>query len=305
MNICQECSKEFSSERALHAHIKVHGLTLAEYYTRHFPRFSLYTGEPLAFKNKSDYFSKDFANYNELKSWIKRENDSVIKPYILQMLKKRIELKELNFAPPHVELIIQEMATAEMYKKYFGSYSSACSEIECEPMFPNALPPEWHDLDAQDIEIFVDTREQQPLEFKNSSNLKLEFGDYAVGGEHYDYTFVDRKGEQDFKSTLSKNNLERFREELKKTKEFDSYMFIVTESDLDAIYKNNKWSKHRSNLKYIYHNMRVLNHEFAGHCQFIFSGSREKSQEIIPKILMMGKKIWKTDLQYYIDKNLI
>jgi hypothetical protein len=51
--------------------------------------------------------------------------------------------------------------------------------------------------------------------------------------------------------------------------------------------------------------MRVLAHEFAGHCQFIFSGSRGQSEELIPKILTLGKKLWKVDLQYYIDNKLI
>ena len=30
-------------------------------------------------------------------------------------------------------------------------------------------------------------------------NVQLDFGDYAVGGDDYDYAYVDRK-EQDFKS---------------------------------------------------------------------------------------------------------
>ena len=33
--------------------------------------------------------------------------------------------------------------------------------------------------------------------------MKLDFGDYAVGSPHYDYTYVDRKGETDFKSTMT------------------------------------------------------------------------------------------------------
>ena len=47
--------------------------------------------------------------------------------------------------------------------------------------------------------------------------------------------------------------------------------------------------------------MRVLTHEFNDCCQFVFTGSRENSEKIIPKILKMGKSIWGVDLQYYID----
>jgi hypothetical protein len=60
-----------------------------------------------------------------------------------------------------------------------------------------------------------------------------------------------------------------------------------------------------SNMKYIYHNMRVLAHEFAGSCQFIFTGSREESERLIPKILTLGRKLWNVDLQYYIDNKKI
>ena len=104
---------------------------------------------------------------------------------------------------------------------------------------------------------------------------------------------------------MSKNNLERFRNELQRAKDFDSYLFIVTESSIEKIAKNNNWGAHKSNLKYIYHNMRVLNHEFAGSCQFIFTGDRQKSEELIPKILKLGKQLWSVDMQYYIDKEVI
>ena len=116
---------------------------------------------------------------------------------------------------------------------------------------------------------------------------------------------MDRKSEQDFKSTLSKNSYDRFKSELQRARDFDSYLFILTESDLFNLEKNNKWAPHRSNMKYIYHNMRGLAHEFAGSCQFVFSGSREESERLIPKILTLGKKIWDVDLQYYIDNKLI
>ena len=177
--------------------------------------------------------------------------------------------------------------------------------VGVKPLFRSRLPDEWSDPVPDDVKIFVDTREQQPLQFDNSESLKLDFGDYAVGSKHYDYTYVDRKSETDFKSTLSKNSLNRFRAELQRTKDFDSYLFVVTETDMSTMEKRNKWSPHTSNMKYIYHNMRVLAHDFAGHCQFIFTGGREQSQQLIPKILTLGKKLWNVDLQYYISNRLI
>ena len=69
----------------------------------------------------------------------------------------------------------------------------------------------------------------------------------------------------------------------------------------NKIYKYNRWGPHSSNLKFIYHNMRVVMHEFADSCQFVFTGSREGSEFFIPKILKCGMDLWGVDLQYYID----
>jgi len=305
MITCKICSEQFENEKKLHMHLRSHKITLAEYYTRYYPRNNLLTKEPLPFKNKEQYFDRDFANRKQLLDWCAKTPDAQVKEYILELLDRRIKRKELKFGPSHVELKTSDMPTVDLYQKHFGSYSKACDLVGVKPLFSTRLPDEWQNPVPDDVKIFIDTREQQPLEFDNSESLKLDFGDYAVGSNHYDYTYVDRKSETDFKSTLSKNSLNRFRAELQRTKDFDSYLFVVTETDMSTMEKRNKWSPHTSNMKYIYHNMRVLAHDFSGHCQFIFTGSREQSQQLIPKILTLGKKLWNVDLQYYISNQLI
>ena len=302
---CAACDKKFTSEKSLHAHIKSHGLMLSEYYTKYFPRYNLLTKEPLPFKNKSDYFDRDFSHREQLIEWCEKEKPEIVADYILGLLSKRISNKDLKVAPGHLELILNEMPDVSVFQKHFGSYTYACAKLDRKPMFGSRLPEYWHNKTEDDIKIFIDTREQQPLQFRASELLKLDIGDYAVGGEYYDYTYVDRKSENDFKSTLSKNNFERFRSELQRAKDLDSYLFVVTEGSIESIEKNNRNAPHKSNMKYIYHNMRLLAHEFHGSCQFIFTGSREKSQEYIPKILTLGKNLWDVDLQYYIDKNIL
>ena len=305
MITCKICSEQFENEKKLHMHLRSHKITLAEYYTRYYPRNNLLTKEPLPFKNKEQYFDRDFANRKQLLDWCAKTPDAQVKEYILELLDRRIKRKELKFGPSHVELKTSDMPTVDLYQKHFGSYSKACDLVGVKPLFSTRLPDEWQNPVPDDVKIFIDTREQQPLEFDNSESLKLDFGDYAVGSNHYDYTYVDRKSETDFKSTLSKNSLNRFSAELQRTKDFDSYLFVVTETDMSTMEKRNKWSPHTSNMKYIYHNMRVLAHDFSGHCQFIFTGSREQSQQLIPKILTLGKKLWNVDLQYYISNQLI
>ena len=67
------------------------------------------------------------------------------------------------------------------------------------------------------------------------------------------------------------------------------------------IKKQNHFSPHPANLKFIFHNMKALCHEFPETCQFIFSGNRTSSIDLIQRILYFGRKIWYCDLQYYID----
>ena len=299
---CLECNGEFNSVRSLHAHLKKHSFSLADYYTKHHPRKNLLTGTLLPFKNLETYFTEDFENREQLLRWCGFEEEAVVKEYIKNLLKRRIEEKELRFAPCHLEIETSTLPSIDIYKKFFGSYSAVCQEIGSSPMFGKNLPKAFHE-DYSNTLVFVDTREQQPLKFDNEREVKLDFGDYTAGGSAYTKTFVDRKSESDFKGTLVGENLDRFRRELERCRQMDSYLYIVVESSLEKIETNNPFGAHKANLKFIYHNMRLLQQEFAGYCQFVFSGSRKNSTVIIPKLLAMGPKLWEVDVQYFIDKD--
>ena len=88
MNICKICSSEFTQSKELHFHLRSHKITLAEYYTKYFPRFNLLTGDPLPFKNKDQYFGKDFSSREQLIQWCDAGDEGVVKKYILEILKK-------------------------------------------------------------------------------------------------------------------------------------------------------------------------------------------------------------------------
>jgi hypothetical protein len=274
---------------------------MAEYYTEYFPRENKLTGEPLPFKNKADYFSKDFSSRAQLIKWCRQANEEELKRYILKLLKERVASKKIKRGPSHLELKISGLPDIDSYVRAFGSYTSACKSVGVEPLFGSRLPKNFEEEGFEEIKIFTDTREQKPLNFLNSECMKLDFGDYTAAGENYSYTYVDRKSASDFIGTLSLGNLERFKREVARARDMDCYLFIVVESDLDKIYKYNRWGPHSSNLKFIYHNMRVIMHEFADSCQFVFTGSREGSEFFIPKILKYGMDLWGVDLQYYID----
>ncbi len=301
---CLECGDDFDTERSLHAHIKKHDMFLHDYYVKHYGRKDLLTGDLLPFKNKEDYFNSYFLNRQNQNTWFDQTEDSLEKQAILlEMLEFRVKHRNLKEAPNEVELIAAGLPSIKYFKKHFGSYTVACEAVGVQPMFTGRLPKNFSD--PVDAKIFIDTREQQPLEFSKKEFLKLDLGDYAIENKYFNYTFVDRKSEGDYKSTLSQDNLERFRRELSRAREQDSFIFVVVESDIDSIEKNNHKSSHKANLKYIYHNMRVLQHEYRDCCQFVFSGNRENSVKLIPRILFHGRNLWNVDLQFYINEGLL
>ena len=182
---CKVCNKSFKSERALHIHIKSHNILLSEYYTTYYPMKNWYNGEPLPFKNKKDYFRKKFSNRWQMIQWlIQNKHNFIAKDYAINELKYRIQEKKLERGPNHIELEIYDLPPIDSYKMLFGSYTDACRLSDVEPIFNKRICKEFYSNKYSDIPIFIDTREQQPLEFSNSKTKKLDFGDYIYSGNY-------------------------------------------------------------------------------------------------------------------------
>jgi hypothetical protein len=296
---CKECGEDFSSLRSLHHHIKKHDMILGDYYVKHFARKNKLSGNLIEFKNYEDYFERDFASYNQLVEWCDVADQEEVKEYILSLLKKRIQKKEIDYGPSSVELFTSELPPMRVYKRIFGSYRAACELCGVKPLFGSNLPKEFHN-DYRNVNILIDTRERQPLKFRNSKPLKLDIGDYAVSGQDFQYTYVDRKSLPDFCNTVS-TEYKRFYRELQRCRQSESFLFIVVEANLYTMREVNKYAPKRYNIDYIFHNMRQLQHDFRDCCQFVFSGNRSSSQILIPKLLMLGKKMWNVDVQYFLD----
>lgn len=295
---CLECNQEFGNLKSLHSHIKVHGLACPEYYVKHFQRRNLFNGELLPYKDYQTYFGYDFENAKQLNKWCEINSPEVVKPYILAQLVKRKDEKSLIYAPSYLDLKLSRMPTVESYRKHFGGYGKAAKEAGLKFWYTDKLPQDFHQ--TPELEIFIDTREQKPLSFPKSHVSKLDFGDYTIGGDHYSYTYVDRKSSSDFKGTMTLG-YKRFEDEILRAKEFGCFLFVVVESSIEKIYaENNVPYFHKANLDFIWHQMKELQRKYYDVCQFIFSGGRDESEALIPKILYHGKKLWKVDLQYYL-----
>ena len=301
---CKECGAEFETEKSLHAHLKAHKMYVADYYVKHYPRYNKLNGNPLPFKKKEDYFANDFVNRSQLTKWCQTAPSLEVKDYIIELGKRRIERKKYKNAPFYLELLKRQLPDLDVYKEHFGTYTKACEAMGVKPIFYKGMPKEFNE--DVDVEVLADTREQQPLKFPKSKILKLDFGDYTLGGKDFSNTFVDRKSSGDFLSTFG-GQVDRFRREMKRCVELDSYMYIVIEKPIKDIEREAVFQKGRRapKLDWVFSNLIKIQHEFAGNCQFVFTKNREHSQNIIPKLLFWGDKIWDVDVQYFIDKELI
>ena len=299
---CKECGESFDSLRSLHAHIKKHGKFLGDYYVDNYARKDKLTGELIEFKKYDQYFAADFINKRNMKKWCKTAPRKEVKEYIVKSLKEKLQSKGLKAGPPSTYLQTAGLPDIDLCKEVFGSYSETCQQFGMLPMFSGQLPNEFKN-DYTNTPILVDTREQKPLHFNNSEFLKLDVGDYAVGGDLYDYTFVDRKSYQDFCATIT-NGYARFAKELERCRSMGCVLFVVIETAFNKMWATNRAGYKKFNLDYVYHRMREIQAEYSDCCQFVFSGSRRNSEEIIPKILVLGKKLWTVDVQYFWDKQL-
>lgn len=298
---CKECNQEFLAEKSLHAHLKVHGYFVADYYCKHFPRKDLLTGELIQFRDKEEYLSSYFSRRENMMEWLSSASIEDAQRVSLEMLNLRIKKKKLSNGPTEAELFFANLPPISEYKKLFGSYTKACELAGVRPALVGKLPDEWTG-NFSNKKIYADTREQNPLVFANSERLKLDVGDYSTSGEDFKNTFVDRKSFNDWCGTLVGDNLERFRREIKRCQTQNCFLWVVIECPIAAVYSLARSSCHKPNISYVAHNMRILQGEFKNNLQFVFSGSRENSQVIIPKLLCIGDKLWSVDLQYFLEK---
>ena len=114
-----------------------------------------------------------------MREWCKTAPVEEVKEYIVNTFKKRILSKGLQSMPPAIYLETAGLPDIDICKTVFGSYSETCKQFGMLPMLSRQLPNEFNN-NFEDTRIFVDTREQNPLIFKNNQQLKLDVGDYAV-----------------------------------------------------------------------------------------------------------------------------
>lgn len=298
---CKICGINCKSTESLSNHILIHKVSRAGYFREYWNKKDLLTGETLEFTKVPNYSELFFINKNNLIEWTKITDKNHLSLFCHDIVKLHCQNKKLKFAPTHVYMMTHPRLPFMRIVRKNTNFNDLMKECGLEYILNQKLDgcPDILNIN-NDIEIVVDTREQRPLEFDYKTQLmKLDFGDYTLNGEYYNSIFVDRKSDTDLIGTLS-YGLDRFKRELDKVRHFNAYLFVVTESTILNINNNPYLSQKMRDFSW--EMMREIISEYSDVCQFIFTGSRENSEQLIPYILYHGQKLKNVDLQYFLEE---
>lgn len=304
MITCKVCEKEFENVAGLHLHIKkTHNFFQSDYYHLYYPRYDMLSGELIHFKNKDQYFETDFNSRENFAKWAaaNRSSDKT-KQYCLDLLKKRKEKKGLIYLPSHAELKSIMLPNIYGFITLCGGLNKFNEEIEkigVKQRFNYSEEPEFK---RGKLEIFIDSREQQRLDFSVPvKDMKLSVGDYGCGPNFFSDVFVERKSIQDLAGTLSAG-FERFEREVQRADMLGSYLVVVAEgsfSDVLSYSPSNSFAKKMTG-SHIFYQMRQIMNKFTN-IQFVFAGNRKRAADMIEKIFRLKDQVKHLDLEFLND----
>jgi len=300
-NICKICSRHFEDDNSFHRHLKTHKTTQTIYYQTHFPRHDRYDNSLIKYKNKEYYFNTEFNSKKNLKLWLDSVSPQVSRKYIEDFLIKRKEKKNLIYALTQVELRTLMVPGVKYIEEKFGDYNQFCVGLGFQIRFSKKQLDSKLFKDISSKVIFADTREQNPLDFDNTTRTKgMSFGDYRMAGSDI---YVERKSLSDAWGTLS-GGFERFEREIIRAKDASAYLIVLVESPFETLEKfptqRQVYGKIKLPVEFIHHNIRDLLQKYI-HVQFLFVKDREEASRIIQKIFSANEQVRDVDLQYLYD----
>jgi len=309
---CKACDKAFDSERGLHAHIKAHDLRVVSYYQKYYPRYDLYNGSIIKFKSKEQYFSQDFNNRTNQRKWIEAQDKSDAKKYLEGLIEERIKTKEICFSPCQVELRSLLIPSIVFYEKFFDDYYGLCQRIGLKNKYKkiNELVVANGYSENENLQIFIDTREQMPLDFNFPSKVRtLKYGDYALSDKDITCNcYIERKSLADFISTISVANHDRFCREIERAKDDNANLIILVEDTLSHAmsfpFLPYISKKIKVTPEFIFHKVRRMIQNY-DHIQFLFVKNREEASRVTEKIFFSRCVYKDIDLQLAYDKGIL
>lgn len=271
-----------------------------------FPKYDLYTKEILPYKSKEFYFNNSYCNRRNLISHFKTLNSNEIIEITKDILKKRIELKNLKYALSTVELKSLILPSILLLEHYNIDYNKICQELNLQSKYI------YHNIKLKDVKltnkIIIDTREQKPLVFPNKVKIErlcLKVGDYSTSQEIDNKLVIERKGLSDFIGTISKG-WERFHKELNRAEEKRTNVLVMVESDFNQTLSFNYLPHIHSKAtpEFIFSRVRELMQNY-NNLQFVFVKNRLDASTLARWAISYGNDLFKYDVQFLLEKKLI
>ena len=296
---------EFETEKEFKKFCRENKITLKVYFEKYEPRYDLLTNKQIEFKDRKTYFETDFVDKRHMPKWLGDQYKKVQEEYIVTKLKHRAAEKEWKFAPSQTECRSLKDIPALNVVDY--CQNSKIWENAGLPLRYDYGEVKFQFDDVSDAILGIDSREQKPLKSDRikTSQTKFDFGDYCFVNEPYFCnTFIERKSIQDLWGTMSKG-FDRFNREIERAKSQSSYIVVVVDylfSKAQSYNYNKKYSK--ATAAFIFSRIREImqSHD---NVQFVFSGGRAKSVELIEQVGKLGKYAKDYDLQYCLDMKKI
>jgi hypothetical protein len=289
------------NQRGINTHIrfKHKDWTVEKYYLSFMPNYCIECGNLIPF-NGEKYLQAKFCNQKCLAKRFSQKiptNKGQLKynkNYLIQILQ---EIHEKYKGAVTQQLVrLDGRVNFQIYHKYFGSFTAACQEAKI-PFFSWSCPKDKFVASAFPLTVIIDSREKKPYPFEDFIIKKLDVGDYQLQG--VDNIVIERKDKGDLKSCVF---TKRFWKELERAREQKIYVVVLVDCTIKRFMKDKNFGV-RSN-KQIMHRVKEMGSIFADTSQFLFTGSRKNSAELVYKLSILEPIALKgADLQEIWDKN--
>lgn len=296
--MCKICSQEFSER----SHFwKVHKIKEKDYYEKHSPKFDLLTQERIEFSNPEKYELDNFKDKRNLKKYLELNKEQGFE-YLINWLKKRKDLKNLEFGPAQFELKALQYPGIKFIEEFYGlgSYKKICETVNLKTRFNYNQNINFKN---KDLEFIMDSREQKGFSLNNYQIAALPYGDYTIKDNKEIY--VERKSIMDAISTVT-SGFDRFCREVERCKNDNNYLIVLIEEKFQNLLSFPylpHCKRTKVTVEYFHHQIREIYQKYPLNIQFLAVNGREESVNTLSKIFKINDNIREIDLQYEYDRN--
>lgn len=279
----------------------VHKIKYADFIEKNYPKFDLYSKEPIKWKSDEQYHLSDFNNKINLKKYLEGINKDEVFHYLKGWLMRRVLVKNIEIASGEFEIKSLPFPSLSYLEKKYGAefYNRICSEIGLQIKY-NYLDTITFNKNIESLDYICDTREQAILKLPNMQIAKLYAGDYNLSGSNI---YIERKSLPDFIGTMS-SGYERFTKEIERIKERNDYLVILIEEKYSNLlgFEYLPHIRSKCDFTFVSHRFRELISKYPFNIQFICVDGRKEAVRVIQKIYKLDNNINSVDLQYAYNK---